>query len=49
MSFVTGEFEKFTPDSDDVAALKPADILGILQFKEFYDTKYVLKGKLIGR
>ncbi|CAD7090917.1 unnamed protein product [Hermetia illucens] len=49
VSFVTGEFEKFTPDSDDVAALKPADILGILQFKEFYDTKYVLKGKLIGR
>uniref|UniRef100_A0A182P395 Cytochrome b5 heme-binding domain-containing protein n=1 Tax=Anopheles epiroticus TaxID=199890 RepID=A0A182P395_9DIPT len=48
-SFVTGEFEHYTPELSDVSALKESELEQLLTWKEFYDKTYRYVGKLVGR
>ncbi|XP_065365111.1 neuferricin homolog [Calliphora vicina] len=50
VSFITGEFENFIEEeADDVLSLKPAQMLSLANWQNFYESDYVFKGKLIGR
>lgn len=50
MAFISGEFEaKDTVENDDVLTLTPRDILGLVQWADFYATRYRFVGYLIGR
>lgn len=50
VSFITGEFENFIEDeADDVISLEPSQLLGLSNWQKFYESRYVYKGKLIGR
>uniref|UniRef100_A0A182W5K1 Cytochrome b5 heme-binding domain-containing protein n=1 Tax=Anopheles minimus TaxID=112268 RepID=A0A182W5K1_9DIPT len=48
-SFVTGEFDQYTPELSDVSSLKETELKQLLTWKEFYDKTYRYVGKLIGR
>lgn len=48
-SFITGDFTSESDDLDDVLTLPPRDILGLINWKEFYDKDYKKIGKLEGR
>ncbi|XP_001862232.2 neuferricin homolog [Culex quinquefasciatus] len=48
-SFVSGDFEQYTPEMSDVSALTDAEIRGIVKWKSFYDETYPYVGKLAGR
>ncbi|XP_055911395.1 neuferricin homolog [Eupeodes corollae] len=48
-SFITGEFQEFDENSDDVMALKPSEVLSLYDWKKFYDKEYIFKGLSIGR
>lgn len=53
VAFISGDFEKEpgadTEDDDVLKHLTPRDILGISQWKKFYDKDYKFVGLLIGR
>ncbi|KAH8408957.1 hypothetical protein KR009_004545 [Drosophila setifemur] len=50
VSFISGEFETYDPKTaDDVLALKPDDLIGLANWRDFYQKDYVYMGKLIGR
>ncbi|XP_030386487.1 neuferricin homolog [Scaptodrosophila lebanonensis] len=50
VSFISGEFDHYDPTTaDDVLSLKPEDLLGLDNWKQFYVKDYVYKGKVIGR
>ncbi|KAH8276682.1 hypothetical protein KR044_008611 [Drosophila immigrans] len=50
VSFVTGEFEHYDPETaDDVLSLKGSSLLELAKWLEFYAKDYEYKGKLIGR
>ncbi|XP_050071810.1 neuferricin homolog [Anopheles maculipalpis] len=48
-SFVTGEFDQYTPELSDVSSLKETELEQLITWKEFYDKTYRYVGKLIGR
>uniref|UniRef100_A0A182KCH0 Cytochrome b5 heme-binding domain-containing protein n=1 Tax=Anopheles christyi TaxID=43041 RepID=A0A182KCH0_9DIPT len=48
-SFVTGEFDQYTPELSDVSALKETELEQLITWKEFYDKTYQYVGKLVGR
>lgn len=48
-SFITGEFETVTDEMDHVLTLTPQEIYSLRQWKDFYESDYKYKGKLIGR
>lgn len=48
-SFISGEFEKFDEDSDDVMSLSPSEVLSLYEWKKFYDKEYIFKGLAVGR
>ncbi|XP_062141410.1 neuferricin homolog [Drosophila sulfurigaster albostrigata] len=50
VSFVTGEFENYDPETaDDVLSLKGSSLLELAKWQQFYEKDYEYKGKLIGR
>ncbi|KAH8254931.1 hypothetical protein KR038_000562 [Drosophila bunnanda] len=50
VAFISGEFEDYDPETaDDVLTLKPDDLIGLANWRDFYEKDYVYKGKLIGR
>uniref|UniRef100_A0A1I8PY17 Cytochrome b5 heme-binding domain-containing protein n=1 Tax=Stomoxys calcitrans TaxID=35570 RepID=A0A1I8PY17_STOCA len=50
VSFITGEFDTYDEEkADDVLSLKPAELLGLHNWQNFYEKDYEFKGKLIGR
>ncbi|XP_002023417.2 neuferricin homolog [Drosophila persimilis] len=50
VAFISGEFEEYDPQTaDDVLTLKPNDLLGLANWRDFYEKEYIYKGKLIGR
>lgn len=49
-AFISGDFEgKEGVEMDDVLTLTPRDILGLVQWSEFYATRYRFVGHLVGR
>ncbi|KAH8274177.1 hypothetical protein KR018_001179 [Drosophila ironensis] len=49
-SFITGEFEEYDAQTaDDVLALKPDDLIGLANWRDFYRKDYVFRGLLVGR
>ncbi|XP_055373651.1 neuferricin homolog [Condylostylus longicornis] len=48
-SFITGDFDVYNEDSDNVASLKLSQIWELNNWRDFYHKEYVYKGKLIGR
>lgn len=49
VAFVSGDFNKDTPDQDDVLKLSPSELIGLENWKSFFDKQYEFKGLLIGR
>jgi hypothetical protein len=49
-AFITGDFETSTDEElEDVLTLTGRDLLGLKNWREFYEKTYVFKGYLIGR
>jgi len=49
VSFVTGNFEMYNENSDDVNKMELSQILELNNWRNFYHKEYLYKGKLIGR
>lgn len=48
-SFISGDFEEYSPELSDVSSLTDSELKSIVKWKSFYDENYTYKGKLIGR
>ncbi|XP_055594444.1 neuferricin homolog [Uranotaenia lowii] len=48
-SFISGDFEEYTPDMADVSPLTDSELKSIVKWKSFYDETYPYRGKLMGR
>lgn len=48
-AFISGEFETDTGDLDDLSEMNPKQILGVFNWKNFYDKDYTYIGKVIGK